>query len=119
MESPGTPFVLNYPCFVLMARATAPFVMLAGKDKCIVLFTDSDLMARFRAGLERESGDPTKYAQMGALQFTDRSALLDTLRQLEPQLKAHGTTRIALNPTVGGKVKSVGIGEFIAAFERL
>lgn len=119
MAGPETPFVLTYPCFVLMAKPTAPFLMWAGKEKCITLFTDGDLLTRFREGLLKESGNENKYAQSGALQFSDRAVMIDTLKQMKPALQAHGTTRIALDPTIGGTVRSVPLGEFIAAFERL
>lgn len=119
MAAAETPFMLTYPCFVLMATKSAPFLIWAGKEKCIALFTDSDLLARFRTGLQEESDDPSKYSQMGALQFADRSVMIETLKGMKPGLNANGTTRVALDPTVGGRVRSVGLSEFIAAFERL
>jgi hypothetical protein len=93
--------------------------MWAGKEKGICLFTDSDLLARFIAGLKTEAGDSNEYSQMGALSFSDRSVMLDTLKQLQPVLHAKNTTRIVMDPTVGGRVRSVPLTEFIAAFERL
>lgn len=114
--SNGDQFVVVYPCFIPLGVDGEELLTVSADDhEAIVFLSDEDLLARFISGVfPRNSG-----TKVGAIECSDRTALLKALALFEAASAESGIEHIVIDPSAGRRCIYTTIREFADHVERI
>ena len=110
-EFDGPDYLITYPCFILMKTEDAPRIINLQGERCIWLFTDSDLLFRFH------SSQRLRTAKVVAAQCDDKLTLKRVIEELEPALSEENVERIAID-AIAGRILTVRLLDFVEMLDR-
>lgn len=114
--SNGDQFVVVYPCFIPLGMDGEDLLTVSADDhEAIVFLSDEDLLTRFINGVfPQERG-----MKVGAIECSDRTALLKALTLFEAASAENGIEHIVIDPSAGKRCIYTTIREFADHVKRI
>jgi hypothetical protein len=112
---PEVDFAMTYPCHFLMNGQGNPESVVIDGESCICLFTDRDLVERF---YKDKYGDNFATRAIEVLTMPERLALIQTLRDWQPQLTPQGCIHVAIDTSPGKTAAYVTFAELLKELEK-
>ena len=110
-EFDGPDYLITYPCFIFMETEDAPRIISVQGERCICLFTDSDLLFRFHAS------QPSRTIQVIAAQCDNNRTLKRVIEELEPTLSEENVERVAIDASAG-RILTARLLDFVEMLDR-